>query len=87
MATSTRDCPANAPARSGLQIPGIRVNLQVMSLNLTDDEIHGLIDYAGGEFATERYPFAPALKPIRETLAKLEQGPQLRCSVLHDDDR
>ena len=36
-----------------------------MSLNLTDDEIHGLIDYARGKFA-------PALKPIRETLAKLD---------------
>jgi hypothetical protein len=29
-----------------------------MSLNLTDDEIHGLIDYARDKFAAERYPFA-----------------------------
>jgi len=46
-----------------------------MSLNLTDDEIHGLIDYARGKFAAERYPFAQALKPIRETLAKLDPKP------------
>jgi hypothetical protein len=47
-----------------------------MSLNLTDDEIHGLIDYARGKFAAERYPLAPALKPIRETLAKLDPKPK-----------
>jgi len=29
-----------------------------MSLNLTDKEIHGLIDYARGKLAAERYPFA-----------------------------
>jgi hypothetical protein len=29
-----------------------------MSLNLTDDEIDGLIDYARGKFAVERYPLA-----------------------------
>jgi hypothetical protein len=46
-----------------------------MSLNLTDDEIHDLIDYACGKFAAERYPLAPALKPIRETLAKLDVKP------------
>jgi hypothetical protein len=27
-----------------------------MSLNLTDDEIHGLIAYARSKFAAERYP-------------------------------
>jgi hypothetical protein len=47
-----------------------------MSLNLTDDEIHGLIDYARDKFAAERYPFAPALKAIRETLAKLDPKPK-----------
>ena len=31
--------------------------------------------YARGKFAAERYPFAPALKPIRETLAKLDPKP------------
>jgi hypothetical protein len=49
-----------------------------MSLNLTDDEIHGLIDYARDKFAAERYPFAPALKAIRETLAKLDPKPKLQ---------
>ena len=29
-----------------------------MSINLTDDEIDGLIDYARGKFAAERHPFA-----------------------------
>ena len=47
-----------------------------MSLNLTDDEIRGLIDYARGKFAAERYPFAPALRPIRETFAKLDPKPK-----------
>jgi len=37
-----------------------------MSLNLTDDQIHGLIAYARGKFAGEPYPFAPALRPIRK---------------------
>jgi hypothetical protein len=46
-----------------------------MSLNRTDEEIHGLIVYARGKFATEPYPFAPALRPIRETLAKLDTKP------------
>jgi hypothetical protein len=27
-----------------------------MSLDLTDEEIHGLLDYARGKFAAERYP-------------------------------
>ena len=48
-----------------------------MSLNLTDDEIHDIfIDYARGKFAAERCPFDPALKPIRETLAKLDPKPK-----------
>jgi hypothetical protein len=47
-----------------------------MSLNLTEDEIHGLIDYARDKFAAERYPFAPALRPIREALAKLDPTPK-----------
>ena len=32
-----------------------------MSLNLTEDEIHGLIAYARGKFTVELYPFAPAV--------------------------
>jgi hypothetical protein len=46
-----------------------------MSLNLSDEEIHGLIAYARDKFGDERYPFAPALRPIREALAKIEPKP------------
>jgi hypothetical protein len=46
-----------------------------MSLNLSDEEIHGLIAYARDKFAAESYPFAPALRPIREALAKLDPKP------------
>ena len=46
-----------------------------MSFNLSDDEIHGLIAYARDKFADERYPFAPALRLIREVLAKLDPKP------------
>ena len=42
---------------------------------LRDDEIHGLIAYARDKFGDERYPFAPALRPIREVLAKLDPKP------------
>jgi hypothetical protein len=47
-----------------------------MSLDLTDDEINGLIGYAREKFASERYPFAPSLRPVRETLAKLDPTPK-----------
>ena len=46
-----------------------------MSLNLSAEEIHGLIAYARDKFADERYPFAPTLRPIREVLAKLDPKP------------
>ena len=46
-----------------------------MSLNLSDEEIHGLIAYARDKFGDERYPFAPALRPVREVLAKLDPKP------------
>ena len=46
-----------------------------MSLNLSDEEIYGLIAYARDKFADERYPFAPALRPIREVLAKFDPKP------------
>ena len=46
-----------------------------MSLNLSDEEIHGPISYARGKFAAEPYPFAPALRPIREALAKIDPKP------------
>ena len=47
-----------------------------MSLDLSDDEIHGLIAYARDKLGDERYPFAPALRPIREALAKLDPKPK-----------
>ena len=47
-----------------------------MSLSLSDDEIHGLIAYARDKFGDEPYPFAPALRPIREALAKLDPKPK-----------
>jgi hypothetical protein len=34
-----------------------------MSLNLSDDEIHGLIAYARDKFGDERYPFARCGRP------------------------
>jgi hypothetical protein len=34
------------------------------------------IAYAGDKFAAEPYPFAPALRPIREALAKLDPKPK-----------
>jgi len=43
-----------------------------MSLNLSDEEIHGLIAYARDKFADERYPFAPTLRTVRGALAKLD---------------
>lgn len=46
-----------------------------MSLNLTEEEIHGLIAYARGKFAAEPYPFAPALRPVRQALSKLDPKP------------
>ena len=47
-----------------------------MSLNLSDEEIHGLIDYARYKFVAEQYPFAPSLRPVREVLAKLDPKPK-----------
>ena len=47
-----------------------------MSLDLSDDEIHGLIAYARDKLGDERYPFAPALRPTREPLAKLDPKPR-----------
>lgn len=39
---------------------------------LSDDETRSLIDYARRKYAEERYPLAPALRPIRELLAMLD---------------
>src|SRR5204863_572405 len=41
----------------------------------SDEKIHDLIDYARDKFGAERYPFAPALRPVREVLAKLDPKP------------
>jgi hypothetical protein len=43
---------------------------------LVEHQARHVIDYARGKFAVERYPLAPALKPIRETLAKLDPKPK-----------
>jgi hypothetical protein len=39
---------------------------------LSPHEIEALLAYARGKFEDERYPFAPALRPVREALAKIE---------------
>jgi hypothetical protein len=44
--------------------------------NLTDDETDVLIAYARRKFAEERYPLAPALRPVREALPKLDPKPE-----------
>jgi hypothetical protein len=46
-----------------------------MPPNLSDDEVHGLMAYARDKFGDEPYPFAPALRPIREVPAKLDPKP------------
>jgi len=43
--------------------------------NLTEREIEQLLLYARGKFEEERYPFAPALRPVREVLARLDPKP------------
>jgi hypothetical protein len=43
-----------------------------MQLDLFDNEVRCLIDYAGRKYAEERYPLAPALRPIRGALPKLD---------------
>ena len=40
--------------------------------NLTDQEIEQLLLYAREKFEEERYPFAPALRPVREVLGKVD---------------
>jgi hypothetical protein len=47
-----------------------------MPLDLTDDEIQALIDYARRKFAEERWPLSPELRPIREVLEKLDPKPK-----------
>ncbi len=52
-----------------------------MSLNLTDDEIHGLIDYARDKFAAERYPLAPVLRPIRGSSRQARPETKVRAAL------
>ena len=45
-------------------------------IELSPDNTQTLIDYARRKFAEEPYPFTPALKPVREALAKLDPKPK-----------
>lgn len=51
-------------------------HIRGMSLNLSDDEIEALLAYARDKFEDERYPFAPALRPVRDVLAKIDPKPK-----------
>ena len=42
-----------------------------MNVELNDDQVQCLINYARRNFAEERYPLAPALRPIRALLERL----------------
>jgi hypothetical protein len=46
-----------------------------MLLDLTDDEITILLDYARRKYAEERWPLSPELRAVREALAKLDAKP------------
>ena len=48
------------------------------SVAFTPAEINAIIDYAQRKFAEERYPLSPALRPVREALAKLDPRPQAK---------
>jgi hypothetical protein len=43
---------------------------------LSPDEAQCLIAYARQKYAEERYPLSPALRPVREALAKLDPKPK-----------
>jgi hypothetical protein len=43
-----------------------------MQRSLSLDEIEALIEYSRGKFEEERFPFAPALRPVREALTKVD---------------
>jgi hypothetical protein len=47
-----------------------------MSTDLGAEDTQALIGYARQKFAEERYPLAPALRPVREVLAKLDPKPE-----------
>ena len=42
----------------------------------TEEDLQHLIAYTRDKFGDERYPFAPAPRPIRDTLAKLDPKPK-----------
>jgi len=44
--------------------------------NLTGREIEQLLLYARGKLEEERYPYAPALMPVREMLEKVDPNPK-----------
>jgi hypothetical protein len=46
-----------------------------MTPTLSPDELHALLVYARGKFEDEPYPFAPALRPVRDVLTKLDPRP------------
>ena len=50
-------------------------------MSLTDDEIRHLVGYARCKFETERYPFAPSLRPVREVLAKSRPKSETRAAA------
>ena len=43
----------------------------------TPAEINAIIDYAQRKFAEQRYPYSPALRLVREAMAKLDPRPQV----------
>lgn len=47
-----------------------------MPFALTHDDLATIIAYAKQKFADERYPYSPALKPVRDALAKLQPKPE-----------
>jgi hypothetical protein len=54
----------------------LRYYMRPMSSDLTDDDNQALIAHARQKFAKERYQLAPALRPVREVLAKLGPKPE-----------
>jgi hypothetical protein len=50
--------------------------MRSLSTGLSAEDTHALIGYACQKFAEERYPLAPALRPVPEALAKLDPKPE-----------
>jgi hypothetical protein len=63
-------------AETGMPMTGFAgATMTEPTIGLIEDEIAVLIDYARRKYAEERYPLAPALRPVREALAKLNPQP------------